>query len=475
MIPQASASILQGPLVQIEQDTPVSRLVPSRFNARTSLPDGTLVLYNSYTGALSGFPQAVASIVEGKLHKDGFLGAAVGINKYLLERGFLVSSSADELDRVRLLYGSRQYRRDELELILLTSEDCNFRCLYCYETFPRGVMESWVQRSVVKLIHQRASRLNRLHLEYFGGEPLLGLQAIRHIAPEAQRICIENNIEFGSGMTTNGYLLTRDVFLELLHWGIRGYQVTLDGSPQHHNTSRPLIGGGPTFERIISNLDAIRRTNERYSVVLRVNFSPDTLADIDSFLSLIQSFRGDERFPLRFYPIGKWGGPNDGSLEICGLSGERERQALDQIAAERGFVVESRLPYLRPRGSLSICYAARPYNLIIGADGKLMKCTVALDTKDYNIVGRLSEDGRADIDVDRLTKWIKPYFEEDSGCKSCFFLPSCQGISCPVPRIENGERPCPPHKTEIQRTLASVWTVSRLIGKGNRADLGLVH
>jgi hypothetical protein len=41
-----------------------------------------------------------------------------GLTGYLYERGFLVMRKADELDRVRLLYGSRHYRKDELELIL---------------------------------------------------------------------------------------------------------------------------------------------------------------------------------------------------------------------------------------------------------------------------------------------------------------------------------------------------------------------
>ncbi|HEY6390342.1 MAG TPA: SPASM domain-containing protein, partial [Bryobacteraceae bacterium] len=103
--------------------------------------------------------------------------------------------------------------------------------------------------------------------------------------------------------------------------------------------------------------------------------------------------------------------------------------------------------------------------LLIGADGKIMKCTVALDTKDYNIVGRMTPDGRADLDVDKFTKWVKPYFEDDAVCKKCFYVPVCQGCSCPIPRIEENERPCPPEKKEIGRTLASIWAVKQETAK----------
>ena len=37
-----------------------------------------------------------------------------------------------------------------------------------------------------------------------------------------------------------------------------------------------------------------------------------------------------------------------------------------------------------------VCYAARPYNFIVGASGKLMKCTIALDTQDANVLGRIT-------------------------------------------------------------------------------------
>jgi hypothetical protein len=55
-----------------------------------------------------------------------------------------------------------------------------------------------------------------------------------------------------------------------------------------------------------------------------------------------------------------------------------------------------------------VCYAARPYNFVIGADGQLMKCTVVLGKEDFNIVGRLSDDGNLLLDVDKMVLWIEP-------------------------------------------------------------------
>src|SRR5579875_955458 len=161
-IPPASAS-----MVQIEGVPPSLKFVPSRFNARTTDPDGTLVLYNSLHGAISGFPAKVRDHVEQRLHRAGFEGRLEGLTKYLYDRGFLVQRGIDELQRLRLLYGNQQYKQDRLELILLSSEECNFRCVYCYENFPRGTMEPWVRSAILKMVERLAPRLNDLSVSWF--------------------------------------------------------------------------------------------------------------------------------------------------------------------------------------------------------------------------------------------------------------------------------------------------------------------
>src|SRR6478609_11675764 len=108
-------------LVQIAGVVPPKHYVPSRFNARSSAKDGTLILYNSYTGAISGFPAKVRDQVERLLHKEGFHGTLAGLSQYLHERGYLIEEGVNELHRARLLYGNLHYRQDSMEFILLPS------------------------------------------------------------------------------------------------------------------------------------------------------------------------------------------------------------------------------------------------------------------------------------------------------------------------------------------------------------------
>jgi uncharacterized protein len=86
----------------------------------------------------------------------------------------------------------------------MASEDCNFRCIYCYEKFERGTMEPWVRRGLIHMLERRAPQLREVQVSYFGGEPLLGIEAISEIAPGILTLTEKNGIKLTSGMTTNG-------------------------------------------------------------------------------------------------------------------------------------------------------------------------------------------------------------------------------------------------------------------------------
>src|SRR5688500_19257634 len=90
-------------------------------------------------------------------------------------------------------------------------------------------------------------------------------------------------------------------------------------------------------------------------------------------------FRGGPRFNCAFHAVGRWGGANDADLEVCGIDeGKLVREQLRKSAIDRGFDPPGTLRNQKSPGK-NVCYAARPYNFTVSADGKMMKCTVLLD------------------------------------------------------------------------------------------------
>lgn len=420
------------------------RWVPSRYTVRAATIDGRLVLWNTFSGELSVFPQQARSRIEGMLRPDGIEGRRKGAIEFLAERGFLIPAGTNEYQRFQYAFGRQHHATDRLQLILLASEDCNFRCTYCYEEFARGTMAPAVRTGIKRYLDQRITGLRQLNVEWFGGEPLYGLPAIEEIAPYASRLAEEHGVSFLGKVTTNGYLLTPDIVDKLLSWRIIAYQVTIDGPPEHHDRSRPTRDGRETFAVIFENLVAMKRRPDPFGVNLRVNFDHDNVSDLGKFLDLAErEFRDDDRFRLAFRPVGRWGGPNDPQLNICGADESMDVQLrLWEEARRRGLHLSDSIHKAKGLGA-QVCYAARPYSFVIGATGKVMKCTIDLDMKDRNVVGQIDEAGRMQLNDDKMALWTEPAFESDTKCQKCVILPVCQGLACPLHRWERHESPCP--------------------------------
>src|SRR5262245_21364506 len=93
-------------------------------------------------------------------------------------------------------------------LILMPTEACNLRRVYCYEDFKFSRMEPWVVRGVRNILTYRATELETLVLSWFGGEPLLARDIVEEIMLHVRSLAHANpRLQLASDITTNAYLL----------------------------------------------------------------------------------------------------------------------------------------------------------------------------------------------------------------------------------------------------------------------------
>ena len=136
------------------------------------------------------------------------------IIQLFVDAGFLIDENENELFKIKVLYENKVYN-NYLNLIIMTTGQCNFRCKYCYEDFKQGRMSEDTQKKVIKFIQKQLYYYPRISIEWFGGEPLVEKSVIDYVMPQVKTMCSKRKSVFRAGITTNGYLLTPTVFDQL--------------------------------------------------------------------------------------------------------------------------------------------------------------------------------------------------------------------------------------------------------------------
>jgi uncharacterized protein len=304
---------------------------------------------------------------------------------------------------------------DRLHLILMPTEACNLRCTYCYEDFRLGRMPEAVVAGVERLMERRAPGLAWMDVSWFGGEPLAApdivLRLLRHAAGLARD---HRDLAIRSDITTNAWFLTPGLFGQLHELGVTRYQVSFDGPAAAHDAKRVRKGGGGTFERLWGHIRAMKATDREFTVLLRLHVAADNRDSLPDFLDLVRrELEGDPRFRLFPKPLARWGGPADGTLPVL----DRE-EGMRAVAALRERARAMGIPLAEPEPGPGVCYAARANSVVVRSDGRINKCTIALEAPE-NQVGRLDPDGRIVFDAGRLKAWMRGLDSGESGELAC--------------------------------------------------------
>ncbi|WP_369345668.1 radical SAM protein [Caldalkalibacillus mannanilyticus] len=311
--------------------------VPSRYTFSAKLLDKGRILYNSYTGAISlASPEEeekVQFILAAGIDHDGRCDLA----KDMCESGFLVPSGTKEFERAEELHQALKAEKSS-HLVLLTTEACNFRCSYCYQTFAQGMMTEETIQGLKAHVAQSVQHLEHLSISWFGGEPLLAYESIIELSDSFLKSCAENHVSYSADMSTNGYFLTKERCKELLKRNVRRYMITLDGVGEVHDRRRTLVGGSGTYEKIIHQLKEIQELDDSFVIDLRVNFDEENVEDIPELLRTLADLFGDDpRFQLLLRPVGRWGGTKDQHIPVCDrTASDKHLWSLTECGVQQG-------------------------------------------------------------------------------------------------------------------------------------------
>lgn len=336
----------------------------------------------------------------------------------LYDLHFLIDDDLDEIDCLRQRFRNT-IKSDHYQLIVNPTQECNFRCWYCYENHVNGHMDRVVMERVKLFIDKTIARpdISSFELSWFGGEPLLYFKEVIYpLAKHAQCKAQKEGKRFWQTMTTNGYYLTPEISGLCKDTGLKVVQITLDGNRELHNRTRNEQGK-PSFDRILGNIIGFCQCSPDNEVVLRVNYTQEVLeAGLKEVLASIPT---EVRAQIRMNFQRVW--------QTVGVE-KSSKTLLDHLeyAKELGYPLVNNTAYGLFQGRQ--CYADMVNYANINYDGNVFRCTA----KEYSLqnrLGYLNEEG--DIvwtnrkSVERVIH--TPTFENEM-CLKCKKLAICGGL-----------------------------------------------
>ena len=398
----------------------------SKFTYCFENKKGELLLYNSYAGVRSFCKLPNNTFKKIFLENEPPI-FSDEITTELLNHGIIVKQNIDENQRLFAQFVEK-INSSELCLTINVTEQCNFRCKYCYESHEQGEMSNEVQDNIIKFVRENIQKYSALHIGWFGGEPLLAKKIIFSLSEKLINICKFYKRPYTASITTNGYLLTPDTVQNLLKYKVKYYQVTLDGAPNIHNKYRITCDGKNTYNQIINNLRNMKKLDRKDFIVnLRSNITEESFLTFDDYLKDIEFLcEDDERFYMTVFKVGDWLGNAQEEVKCSLIQQEDGLRRIYQRILDSDRKINLGTLFLNP-GS-GACYAGKLNKYLIRSNGNVHQCTVTFE-KSNTQVGKI-EKGKLILNDIHDAMLINPAF--CSSYLDCKSAPICMGRPCPA-------------------------------------------
>lgn len=367
-----------------------------------------------------------------------------------------LKATVDELVRYKILNHSEKDDDKVLQFVrsripdpainvcyMITSEQCNLACKYCFlgnndeckrSNFSLENMSKETADKAVDFFIKQI-KLSGLDIEdnkpaiiFYGGEPLVNYDVLVYIAEKINALRdVEKSVKnMELSMVSNGLLLTEERALKLKELGV-SIAISVDGFTEEANSMRVDVAGNNVFNKILKTLDMCKNTG--VDVSLSVTLSEETIKDAKAILELVDKY-GVKSFGFNIMM-------SDENFVLPQEYNEKAAQfILDEFVEfrKRG-IYEDRImrklkSFTKSQVYFSDCAATGGGQIVIAPNGQVGICHGCLHNKQYFV----SNVDDKDFDASKhklFVEWsrLTPVNKEE--CQDCVALGICGG-GCPI-------------------------------------------
>ena len=362
------------------------------------------------------------------------------IQSLFTSRKFIVNEEVDEKAYVREKLYATNHNAELLDIIVVPTLACNFRCWYCYEDhgdktrISKNEVDNIVKFVGIRLAEDK--RIKKVSLSFFGGEPFLCYDSVMlPLLEQVHALCESRNISFTASATTNASLISEKRLAELRPHNWDFMQVTLDGNKNRHDKVRFSAQGKGSYDLIITNVLMALRYGIR--IMLRINVSEETNLAVEQLLQRFDKLSETERKLLTFQIQRVWQSPK-----------EVDRMISEIVRKIRQADFKCKSIYSTPLSIWNTCYADKENEIVVNPRGEIFKCT-ARDFSKGQVEGVLTAEGTIVWnELHEKRKSLSPLNNEV--CSKCSILPICVG-GCSQKLLEGEQGRCPQFFTDGEK------------------------
>jgi len=401
----------------------------SRFNLMFESKRNGWLLFNCGSNSFVQMDEKTAKVVKrARDNPDMDFSDSPDLYFKLRLGGFLVENGGDDdlVDTLKLKRLTFNYRGAGLSLAIAPTRECNFACEYCYEkNRTPSKMSDETEKKIIEFIKSR-NAVNRVHIEWYGGEPLLEPERMRSLSEKVRGL----GKEYTSSLITNGYLLTPDVIGSLNELGITFVQITIDGLKESHDKRRFLVGGGATYDKIIENMDNLMNSSWKGSLQIRINIDKQNKGEYSKYFELFRN-----RYPkspdkaVFIFTAFVYDDDNPENDMFC--NSYEKGKFFAGIARDYGI---NNFPIIPRRPLVGSCIMTQRNSYMVGPDGEVYKCLAELG-REEDAIGMVGEPDKWNTSS-IAERMIGASYLEDERCVKCSYFPVCDG-GCHRVRLQN--------------------------------------
>lgn len=339
--------------------------------------------------------------------------------KQLQKFGILVDNEKYEIGKLKFDNRCEKHNQTSMSITVAITNNCNFRCKYCYQAHEIQSLSLKDAENLLSMIKNKIDDgLQRLSIHWFGGEPLLNIQVLKYIDGHIQSYIKDTRCKYYSSITTNGFLLDKDMIKNLENVKIDSFQITLDGVGKLHDYNRTLADGSDTFDTIINNIKLLVNKGKKVNIRYNVNKKNK---NIEPFIVFLKEEGLLNKVSLNFNRTQKFDKSEDLD-DYYFETLEEYAKALNQIylvLLKYGI----KIPFYHSSGVN--CKFDCVNNFLVDNNLEIYRCTSSEKSEEFKL-GKIV-NGRVDFNLKTLREKIINEPFDKSKCLDCKVLPFCMG------------------------------------------------